>query len=145
MTLMTVSRSREMKAPPEKIFNLLADPSRHGDFDGSGTVRTSVLAKPPRLALGSKFGMNMKLGVPYRMSNTVTEFVEGRQIGWAHIGGHVWRYELSSAPGGTLVTETFDGTTSKSKIFLRLTGAVPRNTRSIEATLKRLALLVEAE
>ena len=30
---------RVIPAPPEKIFDLLADPRRHRDIDGSGTVR----------------------------------------------------------------------------------------------------------
>jgi len=30
---------RVIPAPPEKIFDLLADPRRHPEIDGSGSVR----------------------------------------------------------------------------------------------------------
>ena len=35
----TESVERVIPAPPEAIFALLADPSRHHDIDGSGSVR----------------------------------------------------------------------------------------------------------
>ena len=61
-----VSVERVIPAPPEKIFDLLADPARHREIDGSGTVRDAK-AGSERLALGSKFGMAMKMGIPYSM------------------------------------------------------------------------------
>ena len=105
-----VSVTREIDASPESIFDLLADPSRHGDIDGSGMV-LDVRKGPERLALGAKFGMDMKMGpVPYRISSNVVEFEENRLIAWAHYGKHRWRYELEPLDGGarTRVTETFD-------------------------------------
>jgi uncharacterized protein YndB with AHSA1/START domain len=54
---------RVIAAPPEKIFDLLADPRRHRDIDGSGTVHEAKNA-PERLALGSTFGMSMRVGIP---------------------------------------------------------------------------------
>jgi uncharacterized protein YndB with AHSA1/START domain len=114
MSDQVVSESRVISAAPEVIFDLLADPSRHAVFDGSGTVRASRPDAPSRLTLGAQFGMDMKMGVPYRMTNTVVEFEENRRIGWRHVGGHVWRYELEPVEGGTKVTESFDMTTAKS-------------------------------
>jgi len=94
----------------------------------------------------AKFGMDMRLGVPYRVSSQVKEFEEGRQIAWAHIGGHRWRYELEPlADGSTRVTETFDATTARSARALKLMDAYNRNTRAIEETLPRLATLAESE
>ena len=72
---------RVIPAPAEKIFDLIADPRRHPDIDGSGTVRKSKDG-PERLALGSRFGMSMKLGVPYSMVSEVIEFEDGRRIAW---------------------------------------------------------------
>ena len=48
----TVSVERVIPAPAEKIFDLLADPARHRDIDGSGTVRDAKSGSE-RLALGS--------------------------------------------------------------------------------------------
>jgi uncharacterized protein YndB with AHSA1/START domain len=140
-----VSRSLVIQASPERIFEVLADPRRHADFDGSGSVRGAV-SGPQRLSLGAKFGMDMRLGVPYRISSQVKEFEEGRRIAWSHIGGHRWRYELEPLPdGATRVTETFDATTARSARALKLMDAYGRNARAIEQTLPRLAALVESE
>lgn len=137
--LRSVSRSRIVSAPPKAIFDLLVDPSKHPLIDGSGTVKASQTDAPSRLALGSTFGMKMKLGVPYPIENTVVEFEEDRLIAWRHFGGHRWRYELESVDGGTKVTETFDWSTSKSPAVLEILRVPRRNTASIEKTLDRLA------
>ncbi|MFM7535977.1 MAG: SRPBCC family protein [Acidimicrobiales bacterium] len=142
MSEKVVSETRVIPAAPEVIFELLADPSKHSVFDGSGTVRASRPDAPTRLTLGAQFGMDMKMGVPYRMTNTVVEFEENRRIGWRHVGGHVWRYELEPVEGGTKVTESFDMTTAKSPLMLRLMRAPQRNRESIRATLERLATVV---
>ena len=140
-----ISRSIVVKAPAEQVFEILANPRRHPDLDGSGSVRGAVTG-PERLSLGAKFGMDMRLFVPYRISSQVKEFDEGRRIAWAHIGGHRWRYELEPLPdGSTRVTETFDATTARSARALKLMDAYNRNARAIEETLPRLAALVEGE
>lgn len=140
-----ISRSIVIDAPAEEIFEILADPRRHPDFDGSGSVR-SAIAGPQRLSLGAKFGMDMRLVVPYRISSQVKEFEEGRRIAWAHIGGHRWRYELApQGDGTTLVTETFDATTARSARALKLMDAYGRNARAIEETLPRLKALAEGQ
>lgn len=137
MTTRQVSASTVVAASPEEVFALLADPRRHAEFDGSGTVRDAV-SGPGRLGPGARFGMRMHLGVPYRVSNTVVEFEEGRRIGWRHVGRHVWRYELAAVPGGTRVTETFDYGSAISPGFLELIKAPARNKHAIRATLVRL-------
>lgn len=142
---LVISRSIRIDASPERVFDLLADPRRHPDFDGSGSVKGSI-SGPQRLSLGDKFGMDMRIVVPYRVSSQVKEFEEGRRIAWAHLGGHRWRYQLESLPdGGTEVTETFDATTARSARALKLMDAYRRNARGIEETLPRLKALAEGE
>jgi uncharacterized protein YndB with AHSA1/START domain len=130
--------SRVIPAEPQAIFDLLADPRRHADIDGSGSVKAARVNAPERLTLGSRFGMDMRLGVPYRITNEVVEFDEGRLIGWRHFGGHVWRYRLEPTEGGTLVTEEFDWSTNKAPLMLKLMKAQERNRVAMEATLQRL-------
>ena len=141
-----VSVTREIEASPEAIFDLLADPSRHGDIDGSGMV-LDVRKGPERLSLGAKFGMDMKFGpLPYRISSNVVEFEENRLIAWAHFGKHRWRYELEPLDGGkrTRVTETFDWSTSAFPKGIELAGYPKKHPANMEATLVRLAALVES-
>lgn len=133
--------SKNVAATPQQIFDLLADPSRHQSIDGSGTVRDALSSAPQRLSLGSKFGMKMRLGLPYRITNEVVEFDEPSVIAWRHFGGHIWRYRLEEVEGGTMVTEEFDWRRAKSPPMLRATRTPERNRKAIEATLDRLAAL----
>lgn len=143
---------RFIPAPPAAIFALLADASRHHEFDGSGTVRAATGAPEP-LTLGSRFGMAMRAGLPYRMVNTVVEYEPDRRIAWQPrpdyplvdrlIGGRIWRYELEPADGGTLVRESWD---ISQEVFSALVRPLRAATRTaMTRTLERLAALVTAD
>jgi len=134
-----LSATKVVPATPQQIFDLLADPAQHATIDGSGSVRKAQSGAPARLSLGARFGMDMKIGVPYKITNEVVEFDEPKQIGWRHFGGHIWRYILEPVDGGTRVTEQFDWNKSKSPLVLKLQGALHKNQKSMEATLERLA------
>lgn len=133
----SVSASTVVAAPAAQVFALLADPHRHHEFDGSGTVRGAA-SGPDRLALGDRFGMGMRQGLPYRTTNVVSEFEPDRHIGWHHGAKAVWRYELEPVAGGTRVTETFDYARAPLARGLELLRVPAGNLRSIEATLARL-------
>ncbi len=132
-----------MHAPPDVVFDILADPRMHPRIDGSGTVRAST-SGPARLSLGSRFGMRMRIRLPYLISNKVMEYDEDRRIAWRHWARHRWRYELEPVDGGTLVTETFDYSSSPWPVALQRLRFPQRNARGIEATLDRLAALAPA-
>ncbi len=133
----SVSRSVVVPAPPSQVFDLLADPRRHAEIDGSGTVKGQVKG-PARLSQGAKFGMRMRLGLPYVITSEVVEFEQDRRIAWRHVGHHVWRYELEPVDGGTRVTETFDWAPARAPRALELLKVPARNLRGIEGTLERL-------
>jgi uncharacterized protein YndB with AHSA1/START domain len=150
-----VSVERVIAAPPERIFAILADPHRHPEIDGSGTVRQAAADGPERLSLGAKFGMAMKFGMPYRMMNTVTEFEEGRRIAWApkpvfrgkelaKQAGRIWRYELEPVGDGTRVRETWDVTQERGFAFQKLLGAPKRTAKAMAASLENLERLATA-
>lgn len=136
---------RFIPAPPDAIFDLLADPARHKEIDGSGTVR-GAKGGSTRLALGSKFGMSMKLGFPYSMVSEVVEFEENRLIAWQtrpplsllgpFMGGRIWRYELEPSGTGTIVRESWDISQEKVKAAVRPMRGKTR--ASMEATLARI-------
>ncbi len=140
-----VSVSRTIAAPAARIFSLLDNPSRHRDFDGSGTVRAARDEAEHHVVLGDRFGMNMRMGMPYRISSKVVEYQKDRLIAWAHLGGHRWRYELQPVDDDhTEVTETFDWSTSKVPPLIELAGYPRKHVPNMERTLERLAELVEA-
>lgn len=131
-------------APAAVIFDLLADPRAHAQFDGSGTVRDQVTG-PDRLTQGATFGMSMRIVVPYTMTNTVEEFEADRRIAWRHVGRHRWRYELEPLDSmTTIVTETFDGRTALFPPALKLINAYDNNQKAILKTLVRLKALAES-
>lgn len=133
-----------VQAPIQEVFDLVADPRRHAEFDGSGTVQ-GHLSGPDRLSPGATFGMDMRMGFPYRITNTVEEFEETRVIAWRHVGRHRWRYEFRALGDDTTeVTETFDGSTALFPPALRLINAYDNNQKAILATLARLKALAEA-
>ncbi len=119
--------SRRIGAPAPRIFEILANPQRHLEFDGSGMLRGAVLGGPVS-DVGDTFTMKMhRLGDDYLMLNYVVEFEPDRRIFWepapgdpsraedndpSKVGipaGYRWGYIL--APDGddaTVVTEVFD-------------------------------------
>ncbi|MGP7999260.1 MAG: hypothetical protein ACLPKI_18385 [Streptosporangiaceae bacterium] len=120
-----VTVSRRISAPAHDIFEILANPARHLEIDGSGMLRgaasTGVIS-----GAGDIFVMKMyysELG-HYEMNNHVVEFEPDRRIGWepeagrGHSGasgsaadrwGHRWSYQLTpDGPDATIVTEIYD-------------------------------------
>ncbi len=138
---------RLVHAPAEAIFALVADPGRHRDIDGSGAVRRARAGAPGRLALDSKFGMSMRMGIPYLMVSTVIEFEDNRRIAWqtrppGPIGlvaaGRIWRYELEPVEGGTLVKESWDVSKDMQRWFLKMGGLPEATRKNMEKTLARI-------
>jgi uncharacterized protein YndB with AHSA1/START domain len=147
MSASDVSASTTIAAPPAIVFAIIADPRQHSRIDGSGTVREAVDG-PERLELGSKFGMNMRIGAPYRTKNTVVEYEPDRLISWRHFGTHRWRYELEpQADGTTKVTETWDLShcNAVNKWILGAMGYPKRHQKGIEQTLVKLKAAAEAD
>lgn len=146
----TVSVERLIPAPASEIFALIADPNRHKDIDGSGTVR-DARGKVERLRLGSTFGMSMKMGVPYAMESTVIEFEEDRRLAWQTrgptrigklVGGRIWRYELEPTDGGTLVRETWDISEESPLTKWGTQRAAKATAKNMAATLERIEQLL---
>jgi hypothetical protein len=138
-----VSRSVVVEAPVAELFGLAADPRRHRELDGSGTVGDNIEA-PAELAAGSTFSTKMRMfGVPYRITSRVTALEPGRLVEWRHPLGHRWRWEFEQrSPTSTRVTETFDyrdaGALKNTLRYYERTGFAKRNAAGIEATLSRL-------
>ena len=143
-----ITVKRVINAPAEKIFDLLADPRRHQEIDGSGTLRDVEVDAPPRLSLDAVFTMKMHLGVNYAMANTVVEFDENKRIAWIPKPSNgmgrkwvnrLWRYELEPVDdgGATLVRETRDISKEGIRFVLRYVDS-GKTRRNMEQTLERL-------
>jgi hypothetical protein len=123
-----VEGSRRIEAPAARIFEILANPQRHMDFDGSGMLRGAVFDRPIS-GVDDAFPMKMhleRLGGDYLMINHVVEFEPDQRIFWEPAPGEFpldggepiavgepagYRWGFILAPDGddaTIVTEVFD-------------------------------------
>ncbi len=154
MTRWVETVERFVPTAPEAIFALVANPRRHHEIDGSGTVRAATDV-PDRLQVGSTFGMDMEYGGGYSMVSTVTEYEPARRIAWqsrpapgsswwrGFFGGRIWRYELEPVEGGTLVRESWD---LREEPLRAVVWGYRRTTRgNMQRTLERIAGLVEEQ
>jgi hypothetical protein len=138
-----ISRTIDVHAPAEELYAMAVDPRRHHELDGSGTVRDNIHA-PSNVTVGSKFSTHMKmLGIPYRITSTVTALKPNELVEWRHPVGHHWRWEFKAlSPTSTRVTETFDyhdaGSIKNAIGYYHLIGATKFNVTGIESTLNKL-------
>src|ERR1700719_112436 len=119
--------SRRIEAAAGLIFEILANPQRHMNFDGSDMLRGAALDHPLS-QVGDTFTMKMhRLGDDYLMLHHVVEFEPDRRIFWepapgepsraeggdpSKVGipaGYRWGYILTpDGDDATVVTEVFD-------------------------------------
>jgi hypothetical protein len=142
----SVTVERVIPAPAADIFDLLVDPARHVEIDGSGTVQ-EARSGGRRLGLGDAFGMDMKIGVAYSTRNVVVEFDENRRIAWRtmasgpvgwFVAGRTWRYELEPVDGGTRVRETWDISTERLPSRFAVGRMADATRANMERTLERI-------
>lgn len=140
--------SAEVSASAEQVFALVADPHRHHEIDGSGTVQSRAFG-PHRLQPGDRFSVAMRVfGIPYRLPLRVLTAAPPTPqrtgvLEWAQPTGHRWRWEMTPVPADTnrtVVTESYDARAQLRVIraALRLSKVYSRNGRGIEASLSRL-------
>jgi len=139
-----VSASRDIAAPADTIFELIADPSQQPRWDGNDNLSEAPAGQRVR-AVGDVFVMTTTTGAV--RENHVVEFVEGRRVAWrpAEPGlpppGHLWRWELEPIdPSHTRVTHTYDWRTLTDQ--KRIPRAQATTSDKLKASLDRLADLV---
>jgi uncharacterized protein YndB with AHSA1/START domain len=140
-----VSASREIAAPADKIFELIADPSLQPRWDGNDNLAEARTGQRVR-AVGDVFTMTLTIGSV--RTNHVVEFDEGRLIAWRpseqgkEPPGHLWRWQLEPLDDSrTLVTHTYDW--SQLTDENRLPRARATTEDKLQASIGRLAELAE--
>lgn len=139
------SASREIAAPPDRIFDLIADPAQQPRWDGNDNLGHAATGQRVH-AVGEVFTMALHNGAI--RENHVVEFVEGERIAWrpSEPGtpppGHLWRWQLEPVGDGvTRVTHTYDWSElTDPNRFERARSTTPER---LQASLDRLAALVE--
>lgn len=140
-----VRASRTIAAPPERIFEEIADPARQPAWDGNDNLAEAPEGQRVR-AVGDVFTMALTGDGAVR-ENHVVAFEEGRTIAWrpAPVGeeppGHEWRWDLEPVDGGTRVTHTYDWTDLDDEHRIRR--ALRTGEAQLLASIDRLGDLVE--
>jgi uncharacterized protein YndB with AHSA1/START domain len=142
-----VSASRIVAAGTARIFELIADPAEQPLWDGNDNL--SEAAPGQRVhAVGDVFTMTTTKGNV--RENHVVDFVEGRRIAWqpAESGqeppGHLWRWELEPiGTSKTRIIHTYDWT-RLSDSDRRIPRAKATTAERLQASIDRLAALVES-
>jgi uncharacterized protein YndB with AHSA1/START domain len=140
-----VSVGRDIQAPAEVIFELIADPARQPEWDGNDNLTEAADGQRVR-AVGDVFTMSITSGA--QRENHVVEFVEGRRIAWqpsepgSPPPGHLWRWELEPlSDSRTLVTHTYDWSQLTDEVRMERA----RNTTGdkLKSSLDRLAEIAQ--
>ena len=107
------SVSAEIAAPPERVYELVADITRMGEWSPE-CVRCAWTKGATGPAVGARFKAANKGGRGPAWFNTpvVTIADPGREFAFNRsglgIGSYTWRYVFEPTPTGTKVTESFD-------------------------------------
>lgn len=108
-----VSASREISAPAQNVFELIANPAHQPEWDGNDNLSAST---SPRVRhLGEVFVMTNTSGNV--RENHIVAFEEGRVIAWRPSGvgepqpGHEWRWDVEPIDESSCrVTHTYNWT-----------------------------------
>jgi uncharacterized protein YndB with AHSA1/START domain len=141
------SASRDVAAPADAIFELIADPAQQPRWDANDNLAEAEAGQRVR-AVGDVFAMSLTQGEV--RENHVVEFDEGRLIAWkpAEPGrtppGHLWRWQLEPVDAShTRVTHTYDW--SRLTDEKRMPRARATTTDRLQASMDRLAAIVEPD
>ena len=136
-----VTASREVEAPAEVIFELIADPRRQPEWDGNDNLDEVVGGERIR-AVGEVFSMRLTNGKV--RDNHVVAFEEGRRVAWRPASegqdpaGHEWGWQVEPlGEGRCRVTHVYDW--SELTDESRMDKARSTTTDHLQASLDRLA------
>jgi len=141
-----VSVTRVMSASAERIFELIADPSRQPSWDGNDNLASAAAGQRVR-GVGDVFKTMLTNGA--MRENHVVEFIEGSKIAWCPAEpkkqppGHLWRWELSPINATlTSVTHTYDWTALTDST--RIARASSTTADMLRESMDRLAVLAQS-
>jgi hypothetical protein len=149
---MRASVTVHMNATPPKVWDLVSDITRIGEFSPE-TFEAEWLGDATGLAVGAKFRGHVKRnekGPTYWTVCKVTHCEPERDFGFAVMFAHravnTWRYQLVAAGDGTDVTESFElAPMLVMRLYWGLAGWARgrRNRDDMRRTLERIKAVVE--
>ena len=144
---------RVIPASTAAIFNVLTNPKRHLELDGSGFIRADEHAERIK-AVGDVFTMDMEgehMGGEYKTDNHVVGYDENKLLAWktAPAGteppGWQWVWELKPQDAdSTDVSLTYDWSAVTDKDLLKKVSFPLVSESELEDSLGRLAAAVSS-
>ncbi len=142
-----ITVERTINASSDALFDVLSNPARHPELDGSGFVRTDEGSNRIQ-ATGDVFTMNMSgdhMGGEYQTENHVVGYSPNQLLAWrtAPAGqeppGWQWVWELEAqGSDATLVRHTYDWSDVTDQDLLQKIGFPLVSQEQMEDTLVRL-------
>jgi uncharacterized protein YndB with AHSA1/START domain len=147
----SITVQRTINASSQDLFDVLSNPQRHPELDGSGFVVSDE--KTDRITgTGQVFRMNMTgdhMGGEYQTDNVVSAYDPNKMIGWrtAPAGqeppGWEWLWELEAQGGdSTAVRLTYDWSNVTDQALLQKLGFPLVSQSQLEDSLGSLASAV---
>lgn len=136
-------------ATPEQLWAIVADPTRHPDFAGSGEPRQTWRLDDGPIRVGSRFQSQQQIGpVRYQAVSVVTACEQPRLFRW-NVRQADWDFRLEPVEGGTLVTHALRFTPAArgplTRLLRPILGRRARyNIKGMVGTLRNLARLAGA-
>jgi uncharacterized protein YndB with AHSA1/START domain len=144
----SITVTRTIDASADAVFDVLSNPRRHVELDGSGFVRSGDRTNRVQ-AVGDVFTMEMSgdhMGGDYRTDNHVVGFAQNQLIAWktapegTEPPGWEWVWELTATgPDSTDVTLTYDWSKVTDKELLKKISFPLVTADQLEASLGNLA------
>lgn len=147
----SITVQRTIDAPAEDVFDVLSNPERHPELDGSGFVVSDH--KTDRISeSGQVFRMNMTgehMGGDYQTDNHVTGYDKNHLLAWQTAPadtdppGWEWTWQLTpQGPDSTNVELTYDWSKVTDQQLLEKVGFPLVTQEQLEASLGNLAAAV---
>lgn len=147
----SITVQRTIDAPTQAVFDVLSNPERHPELDGSGFVVSEE--KTDRITgTGQVFRMNMTgphMGGDYQTDNTVTGFDHNHLLAWqtapadTEPPGWQWTWELvAQGSAATDVRLTYDWSRVTDPDLLKKVSFPLVSEEQLEASLGNLAAAV---
>jgi uncharacterized protein YndB with AHSA1/START domain len=148
-----ITDSRTIDAPTKDVFDVITNPERHAELDGSGFVISDE--KSDRITgTGQVFRMNMTgdhMGGDYQTDNTVTGYDTNHLVAWQTAPadtdppGWEWVWELhAEGSDATEVTLTYDWSRVTDQELLKKISFPLVEKAALEHSLDHLAAAVSS-
>ncbi|HVF73473.1 MAG TPA: SRPBCC family protein [Acidimicrobiales bacterium] len=139
---MTGEARTRIAAPPEAVYDLVADVPRMGEWSPE-TTACQWLDGATGPAVGVRFKGTNRVGpVKWSTKPRITAADRGKEFAF-DTGSTRWRYRFEAVEGGTEVTESYESHKPVTSLLSTLTLRAPVLQRGLEHTLERLKAAAE--